>query len=142
MRKPILLVVGSIGLVYLGVAMTPLKAMIGRDWPAVAAVFSPPWFNFHAEYSTGEVLEFKIGMSREQFQEIVKGYTGVASLAGACGGGVNASMVQLNQPEALALLQRDVVCLWFEARRMSLIFNFREQHIDRIEMSLVNVEII
>lgn len=141
-RKPILLVVGLIALAYESVAVTPLKALIGRSRPEVAAAFSPPWFNFHAQYSADEVLDFKIGMNREQFREIVKGYTGVATLAATCGGGTKASMVQLDQPEALALLQRDVVCLWSDSRRLSLIFNFRDSRVDRIEVSLVNAEII
>lgn len=142
MRKPILIVVGLVALAYVGVAVTPLKALIGRTRPELAAAFSPPWFNFHAEYATGEVLGFAIGMSREQFREAAKSYTGVASLVATCGGGDKAGMVQLNQAEAPSLLQRDAVCLWSDSRHLSVIFNFAENRVERIEVSLVNSEII
>lgn len=143
MRKHVLLVVGLIALAYVAVAVTPIKTLMGRSHPGLAAAFSAPSFNFHAEYSAGEVLDFRIGMTREQFREVLAGYSAVASLVATCGGGTKTSMVELdNASEAFALTQRDIVCLWSDSRRLSLIFNFKEDHLDRIEMSLVNTEII
>lgn len=85
MRKSLLLVAGLVAVAYVGVAVTPLKNLIGRTRPQLAATFSAPLFNFHAKYSAGDVLDFKIGMNREQFREVIRGYVGHAMLIPACG---------------------------------------------------------
>ena len=71
---------------YVAISLSPLVGFIGRSSPAFAAALSPPWFNFESSYISGDVLEFKLGMSRSELKQIlVARYAKDAVFDGNCG---------------------------------------------------------
>jgi len=52
-------------LMYIAQSFTVFPAWIGRSSPDIAALLSPPGFNFHACYMDGTILDFEIGAKKE-----------------------------------------------------------------------------
>ena len=52
-------------LLYAFVAATDVRDRIGRTHPRIASLFSPPFLNFSARYTTGHVLDYTVGMPRQ-----------------------------------------------------------------------------
>lgn len=71
-RKFIVSVVAGLLAMYAVVALTSVKGLIGRYSPAAASVFSPFLFNFSRTYKSGNVLDFSVGMTREELFEVLR----------------------------------------------------------------------
>ncbi len=53
-------------LLYIAAVFSPLPRYIGRSNAPLAALFSPPSFNFVEHYEDGSVYGFRIGSSKEE----------------------------------------------------------------------------
>jgi hypothetical protein len=134
----------SIGVaLYLVLALSPLKTTIGRSYPGVASVFSPPLFNFSASYESGSVLDFFVGMSREQTFSVLKGtYVGRSKLLSNCVGTRANSLIPVTASLDIASAYGggDRLCAYLESGRLLLDFTFQNGAVSRIDLAYVRTE--
>jgi hypothetical protein len=145
-RRRIALIVFAILLIYAGIALSGLPERLGRDNPQAAAYFRPPLFNFSATYSSGRVLNFQIGDSREVFQSALVAYYGrTAVLLASCGTSarLNAedSLVKVNDvARSRPILERDLICIDLGAPKVLLSITLANGNVETIEVDRINTE--
>src|SRR5262245_31621939 len=139
MRKIILILGTALAMAYTVVALSPIKAAIGRHSPRLGSFFSAPTFNFADMYDTGDVLEFQMGMSRQAFiRSLETNYANTGALMSVCGGdsGYRPQVVTYNDRTVWdELAKRPVVCLSIDADSLMLLFHFSAEKLSRIELS-------
>ncbi len=138
-------------LLYIAIAVSPMPREIGRQRPEVASLFRPLLFNFAASYEDGHVLNFRIGLTRDELMRVLlANYAQTGVLAAACGREPGArpltvaeSEVPLSDRNAVgAIVERSVVCLHMPARRMVLIFHVSNGQVGEIRLSFIRNELI
>jgi hypothetical protein len=145
-RKRIALTVFAILLIYAGVAFSGLPERLGRDNPQAASYFRPPLFNFSATYTSGRVLNFQIGGSREEFlSALVAHYGRTAVLSASCGTSVRLnvadSFVQVKDAaRSRQLLERDLICVDLVTPKVLLFVTLGNGNVEKIEVDRVNFE--
>lgn len=145
-RKRVTLVIVAILLIYAGVALSGLPERLGRDNPQAAAYFRPPLFNFSATYTSGRVLDFQVGSSREKFlSDLVAHYGRTAVLLASCGTSarLNAedSLVQVNDvTRSRPLLERDLICIDLGTPKVLLSITLANGNVETIEVDRINFE--
>ena len=142
-RRAIFGVVGLVLLVYLALVASPLDRHLGRSHPRLSAVLSPPFFNFRATYTSGRVLEFRIGMSRVEFGAALEGYSGAAVLMPSCAGEAGKAPLPLeDNPRVQSILSAQEVCLFSRKSRLGLFFHFEKELLSSVVVTWVTTEII
>ena len=135
---------------YAGVALSSYPQQIARRSPEQASWFRPPWFNFSSTYNEGNVLGFEVGSNREQWPNAYfRRFATGGELEAACGRADGAppltvaeSTVTSSQADRVReLVQREAVCLYLPARRISLIFRFSGDRVHTIQLSIVRNEL-
>jgi hypothetical protein len=130
---------------YVAISLSPLVGFIGRSSPAFAAALSPPWFNFESSYISGDVLEFKLGMSRSELKQIlVARYAKDAVFDGNCGTDAKYAMPEIHIDSAegsVSLTKRDVLCVWNKSKRLHLIFFLRNDLVVRLRVIVTHNEL-
>ena len=136
------LVMAGLVLAYVAVASSPLTNHLGRHHPRWAAFFSAPTFNFHETYTTGEVLDFRIGMSKQEFAAAAETYIDSIRVYIPCDGPQGVNMPRPDPSATLSQLQCDSVASSFRSSRLSMRFHFEQERIERITVWLINTELI
>jgi hypothetical protein len=128
--------------IYLVVSLSPLRESIGRQFPRVAAIFSPPWFNFEAAYRTGNVLEFRVGMSRMEFaRALLDHYASHAVLRGGCGDDTKIAIpdFEIKSDEgSAALRQKQMLCLWDAERKLRMTVILNHDSVSEVRVAVIN----
>lgn len=142
-RKLIVSVFAGLLAAYVVVALTPIKSLIGRYSPAAASVFSPFLFNFSRTYESGNVLEFRIGMTRKELFETLRStYAGRADLTVDCSVTTAESVVpitsELDVGTAYGGGQR--LCARLDSRRLGVVVGFQGDLVSAIEVWFVRNE--
>jgi hypothetical protein len=129
---------------YVALCLSPVKESIGRQHPAAASLLSPPWFNFGAPYISGEVLEFRVGMSRQELEQVVRErYGRVAVLQGGCSDWRLPAYVSIGTPESADMLANSkTVCLWIDRQRLAVHLDLDSNTVSSIRLALVRNEVI
>lgn len=70
MLKKSALFIILISLIYIFIGIVSAKH-VGRSSPRIASLLKPPLFNFDATYRNGQVLVFRVGMSKREMQELI-----------------------------------------------------------------------
>jgi hypothetical protein len=122
---------------YFGLAASPLKDEIGRSHPRIAAALSPITFNFNAVYDSGRVLNFEVGMNREQVGRALTEHAGRAVLLVSCGNRFG-NLHDENLVRVAA--DEDLICLWFSPISVNVTLRMAEDRLSSIEMNVVNLE--
>lgn len=141
-----LLIYGSIGLLligYLVLSVSAVKYDIGRRSPFIAALLSPPTFNFLGRYREGRVRGFEMGMSREELAAtIVAEYSGRGHLVADCQISTARSLVPIGDgPELLELLSTsEVFCVHGDPVSFGMRFVVSRNFLEEIEVWYVNFE--
>jgi hypothetical protein len=121
---------------------TPLRGVIGRQDPGLVAMLSPPLFNFSAEFLSGSVLEFKVGMERVDLAHLIKSrYASDSVLQGGCNDNVKFARedVKIDSVESATLLSKDrILCLYKPSKQLSIIFTLDSDRVTKIRVSVVN----
>ncbi len=129
---------------YLIVSISPLRESVGRRFPRVAAIFSPPWFNFGATYRSGRVLDFQIGMSRHDHARVLSDrYASRAVLQGGCGDNTKFVIpdIRIDSVEGSAMLAQNTTwCLRDNADRLSIFFSINHDSLSQIRVAVVHSE--
>lgn len=140
-RRGILVVALVVISMYMLVAFSPLRDAIGRHYPEIAALFSPPDFNFLASYESGAALGIRVGMTRPELVEtLTREFGSRALLDPVCGTSSSARSspdVSIEAPEAFALLERDTICLDLANRRVVVIVYLVEDEVSKIDIGKV-----
>ena len=116
----------------------------GRHNPGLTANLSPRWFNFSATYSSGPVLEFKVGMSRLELAQVLKSrYAKNSVLEGGCGAPVDVKFHLLDiyiesDTGAYALSTRDRLCLMTRSKRQFMTFTIANDSVAKISIAIVH----
>jgi hypothetical protein len=137
-----------LGVAYAAIGLSPLKATIGRQHPNRASLFSPPWFNFGATYTDGDVLDFRVGMPRAELtQALEKRYASRGVLGGYCAETPQErrlpAEVRIDGGEAYRTLSaRSALCLSIPDSRLSLIFELKSDVVDRINVAFIRNELL
>ena len=130
---------------YVSISMSSLVGLIGRSSPGVAAAFSPPWFNFESSYISGDVLEFKLGMSRSELKRIlVSRYAKDSVLDGNCGTNAKYFMpvIRIDSTEgSRSLEEKDVLCVWNRLKRLHLIFSLKNDSVWQVRVIVTHSEL-
>jgi hypothetical protein len=142
-KRIVLLTVAALLLIYAAVAVSPVRYAIGRRSPNVAAWFSPFLFNFSHAYKDGTVLEFAIGMSKEElFSTLKQNYEGKADLTIDC---------RVTTADSVVPISRDLdigatygggprLCVRLDSRRLAADFEFQNDAVSTIEISFIRTE--
>src|SRR5437764_2618242 len=131
---------------YAGVAISGLPERIARQDPALASYFRPPWFNFNATYTSGSVLNFRVGTDRTEFATALKNqYGGTGMLLATCGTGALFGTARdfvavADITRAPPLLAKDLVCVNFENRRILLLVTFSSEKVKTIQLACIHRE--
>jgi hypothetical protein len=138
--------VAGIVIVYLGVSASPLVPAIGRTHPFIAAMLSPPFFNFSASYSAGDVAGFQIGGNRVDVVSAIRelyGYSGQLVASCTKSANQNAELVVIDNSDRVArLLEQDAICIWVPSRRLSIILWLEGDLLRRVTVTRLTMEII
>ena len=122
---------------YFGLAASPLKDEIGRSHPRIAAALSPITFNFNAVYDSGRVLNFEVGMNREQVRRALTEHAGRAVILISCG---NRFGDLRDENLVRVAADEDLICLWFAPTRVNVTLRMARDRLGSIEMNVVNFE--
>lgn len=145
-RKKILrLTIAAVLIVYAAVAYSPIRAAIGRRSPATASLFSPFLLNFSHTYESGRVLEFGVGMSKDElFKTLSETYAGRADLTVNCRVTTGASLLRITPDLDIrtAYGGGDRLCTRLDARRLKVIFEFGGDVVSAINVYFVRTESI
>lgn len=130
---------------YATISLSPAKESIGRRSPAIASLFSPPWFNFDATYSTGKILQFTIGMNRNELGQFLKSkYSDDATLQQGCGEVVesSSSRVRILSEEGLGLLRnKNLWCFQSPSRKLGIVFKLKNDRLAEVRIVFVRYSI-
>lgn len=144
-RSVVVLTLTLATVAYAAVRLSPMREEIGRTSPALASFFSAPSFNFFAAYETGAVLEFEIGMSRDELMRALEQhYSSLVLLNSSCGGQSLRPMIVTVEDKELweELVSRSVICASIRSRDLSLVFYLDAGKLKRIEVAKVTFEAI
>ena len=122
---------------YFGLAASPLKDDIGRSRPRIAAALSPIIFNFNAVYDSGRVLNFEVGMNREQVARALTEHAERAVLLVSCGNRFG-NLHDENLVRVAA--DEDLICLGFMPISVNVTLRMAGDRLSSIEMNVVNFE--
>ena len=128
---------------YFVLALSPLRTAIGRTYPRVASLFSPPLFNFSAAYDSGSVLEFAVGMSRERTFELLKShYAGRSELLANCVGTRANSLIPVTPSLDVASVYGggEKMCAYLESGRLLVSFTYQSGSVSKIDVTYVRTE--
>jgi hypothetical protein len=132
----------SLLVMYGAICLSPMRKQIGRKHPGIAALLSPPWFNFDADYDSGSVLNFQLGMNRLELEHIIaRYYVNNSVLRGGCGdnGKIVAPDIAIGSVESSELIQRKgVVCLWNKSKRLSVILSIPADSLSKVRVTVDN----
>jgi hypothetical protein len=130
---------------YSVVSISPLRDAVGRREPRIAALFSPPFLNFGATYTSGPVLEFQMGMNRLEIAQVLKEhYVKHSVLRGGCGENVKFVMpdIEIDSAEGAALLmKKDVLCVWDQTKRITLILSMKNDSLSQVRVAAIHSEL-
>jgi hypothetical protein len=142
-KKLVFIVVATLVFAYAGIGISPLKNQIGRNNPALASLFAPIFFNFSHKYTSGSVLDFSIGMSKDAFFDTLKKqYNGRADFIVGCVGRTANSLQRItsktNLQESYGSGNR--FCGRLDSRRTSIIVEFENDVVSAINLTFVRTE--
>jgi hypothetical protein len=145
-RRRILVSIAVLIGVYLVIAISPLTARLGRYSPDAASFLSPPFMNFSARYFSGEVVGFRIGMSREDLvadlrERLIAGHAKVRKCGTA---GSPKILFQSNaQPYDELTAVATCICAYVgPGGRTVLIILLTNGHVSEIEVARIRTELI
>jgi hypothetical protein len=136
-------IVGLVLITYVAIALTPMKATIGRHSPRTASLFSPPSFNFSHMYSSGNVLGFSVGMSRQGlFQTLEQNYSDSADLIVNCIVTTSESVVPITSDTNVAATYGggDQLCARLDSERLAFHVDFEDDIVSGIRIVFVRNE--
>lgn len=108
-RKMVTWVIVSAVILYAVVAISPIPRSVGRVNPSIAALLSPPSFNFGAYYEDGQVLGFTLGESKLEAVKVLSSkYLDEVEFHNGCGTGVR------RKPYFLSFDNADQLWSWGE----------------------------
>jgi hypothetical protein len=143
-RKAQTLVVSSIAILVCAIiSLHAQRSLIGRNYPRLAALLSPPAFNFDETYSSGDILDFKIGIGRVALMKILKDHYAADSLllAGCVGQGANTSLLTIDSPDGTMLLEKQPdLCIWTGSKRRTLVLSLRDDVLVRVRLIITSIE--
>ena len=134
--------------VYAAICVSPLKTALGRQHPGIASLLAPPAFNFGATYTDGEVLDFRVGMSRLQLAEMLeKRYATRSVLGGYCADPLatqkSPAEVRIDGSDAYrTLIGRNSICLSILDSRVGMTFALDADVVNRIDIWRVRNEML
>lgn len=144
--KILVLVVGAAAAVVYGLlCQLSFRFDLGRRHPELASAFFPPWFNFEGVYTRGDVLQFRVGMSRREVVDVLRQqYISRGLLRGACGKEqpYGEKDIYLGSEDAPAVLRRDVICLWVKDKRLSVNLYLNHDVLERVEVGVIRTELL
>jgi hypothetical protein len=143
-RKAILAVLIAGLCAYTLVAITPLKALIGRSSPSAASLFSPPWLNFAHTYSTGRVIDFRVGMTRaEVYALLVSRYSGGGAIIANCNAGQPYSLIPITRDLDVASASGggDRICARLDPPRLGTTIYFKDDLVSSIKIRFIRMEL-
>lgn len=144
-RKSVFRAIPLMLVVYFVAAISPLPELIGRNNPSFAARLSPPFFNFSAYYSEGQVMGFTLGASQREAAKVVSDkYLGAVIFLNGCGSGAPRRPYSLsfdNEEQFWEWAQRKIVwCLRNKEKDFSLHFDFENDKLNQIRVIVTNFE--
>jgi len=130
---------------YTAVAVSPLPEFIGRSNPSASAWFSPPLFNFRANYDDGVVLGIPIGASKNEVAKLLES-KGLQNLrfVNACGGGLKHGPYVITFKEIDRLLawgsDENTWCVRTTKPPISAVFYFHGNNLVKVRLTISNFE--
>lgn len=137
-------IIGILAMAYVVIALTPLKATIGRYSPSAASLFSPASFNFSHIYTSGNVLEFSVGMTRDElFETLIQNYSGRADLTVNCVVTTADAVVPITSGLDIAAIYGggDRLCARLDSERLGFFVDFENNLVSRIKIVFVRNEL-
>jgi hypothetical protein len=142
-KKLLLFAFAGLLLAYAVVAFSPIKVYIGRHNPETASYFSPPLLNFSHTYRDGRVLEFQVGMRKEDlFSTLSQRYGGEADLTVNCVVTTADSVVPILPGVDIGAVYGggSRLCTRLDSRKLSIVFDFRDAVVSAIDVTYVRTE--
>jgi hypothetical protein len=139
----LLLMAGLVAVAYFAIALSPISGSIGRRSPAAASWFSPPLLNFSHTYHEGHVLQFRVGMNRnELFEQLRRSYAGKADLIVGCRVTTADSVMPVTTDLDIEAVYGggDRVCTRLDGRRLGADFQFHGDRVTSISVWFVRHE--
>lgn len=136
-------VLGAAIAAYALIASTPMKSFVGRYNPRAASIFSPLLFNFSHTYMNGRVLNFTIGMTRQDFLETLqREYAGKGDITVNCKVTTADSVVPITTELEIGSIYGggERLCARLDSRKLGIVAYFDKDLVSAVNLWFVRSE--
>jgi hypothetical protein len=143
-KRVLLYCLGGLVVLYVAAAASSLPGMLGRTNPSAASWLSPMDFNFSEMYTSGEVLQFKIGMTSGELRDtLLHNYAAHGRIIFNCTVTTAASVMAVESVSAMDFYNAGPhLCAQLDDEHLSARFDLANKVVVGIKLSYVRNESI